>query len=293
MAKIIKITGGRYIGTSGENISQRRLKKMIDEELSREQRYRNQQVQLTPQSRTEGIIDESSLKQLRIFIWGAGGVGSRVELHMSPYCGEITCADFDKIDASNVQGGRTPYAAQDIGMLKVTALGEMILRKNPGITYTPIYRNYSDFSDDEIRQYAAMSDLMIWGIDDIEALLRGDELTHGQTMSLFPAGHVGIRSGHIAISRPGEACFRHILGVESAEEMQTLHREPGLGLDFEIIALWTVKVALALFSPATSELSRLFDENHNFIFINNRLSPEEYTRSIHREKHRTCPICNR
>ena len=133
---------------------------------------------------------------------------------------------------------------------------------------------------------------MIYAIDQIEALIWGDELTHGHTINLFPAGHEGVRTGHIAISRPGGTCFRHILGIESEGEMQQLHREPGLGLDFDMIALWAAKTALALLSLDSDEISQVFDRNHNFIFINNRISSEEQTRSIHRGKHKTCVICN-
>ena len=223
MRKIFKIAGGRYISTSGKDTSRQQLKKMIDGELSRENQYRHQDVDLSQQSRAQGIIDELRLKQFRVFIWGAGGVGSRVALHLARYCGEITCVDFDKVDAPNVRAGRTPYSESDIGTLKVKALGEMILRKNPAITYTPIYRNYGDFTDDEIVQYATMADIMIWGIDDVGALVRGDELTHGRTINLFPAGHEGIRTGHIAISRPGGTCFRHILGFEQQPRRPPQH----------------------------------------------------------------------
>jgi sulfur carrier protein ThiS adenylyltransferase len=92
-----------------------------------------------------GITD--ILKTKTVFIAGAGGLGSNLAA-MLARAGVINfhIADFDIVSAPNIN--RQNYYRDQIGMMKVSALKENLLRINPNINLTAIteklsYENYS------------------------------------------------------------------------------------------------------------------------------------------------------
>ena len=292
MARGIKIIGGRYIRRYRPVEGHAGLSGFIANEAERDRLYRTQHVDRSSASRISNIVDESVTGNIRAVVIGEGGIGGPLTYEIAPFCSEIVGIDNDKVGAPNVRGARTPFGEKDIGRYKVYVIGDQIRERNPNLRYIPFCKRFQDFSDDEIIHLAQTHDVFIYAVDGLQALFKGDALTHSHTLNIFPSGHRGVRSGHIAISRPGGTCLRHILGVESEQEMHTLHAEPGLGIDFKAITLWTVRIILALFSSEQYEISLTFNKRHNFIFISNRLTSDEQTRSIYREKHSTCELCN-
>ena len=70
------------------------------------------------------------LKNKKVFVAGAGGLGSNVCLMLvRAGVGNITVVDFDQVEASNLN--RQQYFKDQIGMSKVKALKENLLRINP------------------------------------------------------------------------------------------------------------------------------------------------------------------
>jgi sulfur carrier protein ThiS adenylyltransferase len=70
------------------------------------------------------------LKGKKVFVAGAGGLGSNVCVMLARAgIGHITVVDFDLVEASNLN--RQQYFRDQIGMPKVTALKENLLRINP------------------------------------------------------------------------------------------------------------------------------------------------------------------
>ena len=70
------------------------------------------------------------LKSKSVFVAGAGGLGSNVCVMLTRAgLGNITVIDFDCVEASNLN--RQQYFKDQIGMPKVSALKENLLRINP------------------------------------------------------------------------------------------------------------------------------------------------------------------
>jgi len=70
------------------------------------------------------------LRKKRIFIAGAGGLGSNVAISLvRAGVSDLIIADFDRIEPSNLN--RQQYFRDQVGMLKVDALKENLLRINP------------------------------------------------------------------------------------------------------------------------------------------------------------------
>ena len=72
------------------------------------------------------------LKGRHIFIAGAGGLGSNVAmLLVKAGANKLTIIDFDKIEPANIN--RQFYFRDQVGLIKVDALKENLLRINPDI----------------------------------------------------------------------------------------------------------------------------------------------------------------
>ena len=94
----------------------------------------------------KGMFDE--LKSKKVGIAGAGGLGSNIAATLiRSGIMNLTIADFDKVEASNLN--RQYYFYSHIGMNKVDALKEQLLKINPFAeikTYN-IYLNKDNFDD--------------------------------------------------------------------------------------------------------------------------------------------------
>ena len=77
------------------------------------------------------------LKGKSVFVAGAGGLGSNVCVMLTRAgIGHIVVVDFDLVEASNLN--RQQYFCDQLGMPKVQALKENLLRINPELKITAI-----------------------------------------------------------------------------------------------------------------------------------------------------------
>ncbi len=75
------------------------------------------------------------LKKACVGIAGAGGLGSNCAMALARIgIGELVIVDFDRIEESNLN--RQYYFTEQVGMKKVLALEENILKANPGVKVT-------------------------------------------------------------------------------------------------------------------------------------------------------------
>jgi sulfur carrier protein ThiS adenylyltransferase len=81
-------------------------------------------------SNPAGVTEQ--LRKKRVFIAGAGGLGSNVAISLvRAGVTDLTIADFDRVEPSNLN--RQQYFRDQVGMLKVDALKENLLRINPDL----------------------------------------------------------------------------------------------------------------------------------------------------------------
>jgi sulfur carrier protein ThiS adenylyltransferase len=81
-------------------------------------------------SNPPGVTEQ--LREKRVFIAGAGGLGSNVAISLvRAGVTDLTIADFDRVEPSNLN--RQQYFRDQVGMLKVDALTENLLRINPDL----------------------------------------------------------------------------------------------------------------------------------------------------------------
>jgi molybdopterin/thiamine biosynthesis adenylyltransferase/rhodanese-related sulfurtransferase len=106
-----------------------------------------------------GIANQEKLKQSRVLVVGAGGLGSPVLLYLAAAgVGHIGIVDFDVVDKTNLQR-QVLYTVEDIGQPKALVARQRLLALNPHIQVT-VYQQAltSDNALDIVSQYDVVAD---------------------------------------------------------------------------------------------------------------------------------------
>lgn len=110
-----------------------------------------------------GAAGQEKLKQAKVFVIGAGGLGSPLLLYLAAAgIGTIGIADDDTVDVTNLQR-QVLYTTADIGLSKAQQAREKLLAQNPTITVIAIRERITrDNILDLIRDY----DVIVDGTDN-------------------------------------------------------------------------------------------------------------------------------
>nr|NIP78184.1 molybdopterin-synthase adenylyltransferase MoeB [Gemmatimonadota bacterium]NIQ52558.1 molybdopterin-synthase adenylyltransferase MoeB [Gemmatimonadota bacterium]NIU72696.1 molybdopterin-synthase adenylyltransferase MoeB [Gammaproteobacteria bacterium]NIX43102.1 molybdopterin-synthase adenylyltransferase MoeB [Gemmatimonadota bacterium]NIY07264.1 molybdopterin-synthase adenylyltransferase MoeB [Gemmatimonadota bacterium] len=110
-----------------------------------------------------GEEGQRRLKEAKVLVVGAGGLGSPVSLYLAAAgVGTLGLVDFDDVDASNLQR-QVLYGESDLGRPKLEAAVERLRDLNPHIAVVPhAARLTSDNALDIIRDY----DIVVDGTDN-------------------------------------------------------------------------------------------------------------------------------
>ncbi|HEY8417763.1 MAG TPA: thiazole biosynthesis adenylyltransferase ThiF [Limnochordales bacterium] len=110
-----------------------------------------------------GGVGQQKLKDARVLIVGAGGLGSPAAFYLAAAgVGTIGIVDDDVVDLSNLQR-QILHRTQDVGRPKVESAVRALAELNPGVTVKP-YRMRLDASNvlDLVREY----DVVVDGVDN-------------------------------------------------------------------------------------------------------------------------------
>lgn len=152
-----------------------------------------------------GEQGQERLKRARVFIAGAGGLGSPVSIYLAVAgVGTITIGDFDKPDLSNLNR-QILYTDADIGKLKAETAAEKLRQLNPGIT---VSASVERLDENSIERIIGPVDLILDCLDNFDTryLLNDYSIRHG-----IPLIHGAIwgLSGQITfLNPPGTPCLR-------------------------------------------------------------------------------------
>lgn len=84
-----------------------------------------------------GLEGQRRLRQAKVLIVGAGGLGSPTALYLAAAgIGEIGLVDFDRVDLSNLQR-QVLYTTADVGERKIEAARQRLSAMNPGVRVVP------------------------------------------------------------------------------------------------------------------------------------------------------------
>src|ERR1700737_1966956 len=103
-------------------------------QLTREELVRYSRHILLPQVGEEG---QRALKQSRVLLVGAGGLGSPVALYLAAAgVGTLGLIDFDTVDLSNLQR-QILHGSAAVGSSKIDSARDRLLDINPNVTIDP------------------------------------------------------------------------------------------------------------------------------------------------------------
>ena len=109
---------------------------------------------------------QERLRHARVFIAGAGGLGSAVALYLTAVgVGRITLCDPDTVELSNLNR-QILYSTSDVGRQKVSAASERLVSLNPAAAIVPIRERIDTRSAPDL---IAAHDIAIDCLDTLEA----------------------------------------------------------------------------------------------------------------------------
>jgi molybdopterin-synthase adenylyltransferase len=176
---------------------------MID--FTEEQIERYSRHIILPEVGAEG---QSKLLESKVFMIGAGGLGSPVAYYLAAAgVGTIGIADADEVDMSNLQR-QIIHNEQRVGMPKVESARETIRALNPDVkVVTYNYRVDADNIRDIIRDY----DLVIDGCDNFPTRFLVNDACFFENKTLV-SGAMFRFEGQVATFKPNEdaegPCYR-------------------------------------------------------------------------------------
>ena len=103
-------------------------------ELSREEIERYSRHLMLPEV---GVDGQLKLKNARVLLVGAGGLGAPLALYLSAAgVGTLGLVDFDVVDRSNLQR-QVIHGSSDIGRQKIESAAASIAELNPNVQVSP------------------------------------------------------------------------------------------------------------------------------------------------------------
>ena len=120
-------------GACVDVLSRELARRAAERTLSKDEKSRYSRHLLLPEVGGEG---QRKLRSARVLIIGAGGLGSPVALYLAAAgVGTLGLADFDRVEASNLQR-QIIHGHADVGRPKVDSARERIEGLDPGVTVT-------------------------------------------------------------------------------------------------------------------------------------------------------------
>lgn len=155
-----------------------------------------------------GPAGQQKLKEAKIIVIGAGGLGSPVLFYLAAAgVGTLGIMDYDHVDITNLQR-QILHRTADVGRSKVESATEKLTALYPGIEIIPYdYKLTPENAPAILRDY----DFVIECCDNYDAkflindccVQLGIPFSHGAVLSM---------QGEITTYTPGQACYRCIFG---------------------------------------------------------------------------------
>ena len=180
-------------------------------------------------SRSAGLIENDALQKKRVLIIGLGSFGSQIAVELAKSAvGRFTFVDFDRLELHNI--ARHACYLKDVGRLKVDAVEELILGKNPcaEVQKLPIDVNAEVA---KVESAVAESDIVIIGTDNNKSrFLLSDIISRNRKIGIYGRANTRAEGGDVFVQRPGGPCYGCLVGNRafdvSAQEVSS--REAGL-----------------------------------------------------------------
>jgi molybdopterin/thiamine biosynthesis adenylyltransferase len=175
-------------------------------DLSKEEKVRYTRHLMLPDIGEEGQL---KLKQGKVLIVGAGGLGSPASLYLAAAgVGTIGLIDGDAVDRTNLQR-QVIHSTDRIGMAKVDSAANTLTRLNPNVKVVK-YHEY--LTVEKAVEVISNYDFVIDATDRSNAKFM---INDACVISGKPYSHGGVKlyEGHTFTYVPGSACLRCLFNI--------------------------------------------------------------------------------
>jgi molybdopterin/thiamine biosynthesis adenylyltransferase len=225
-------------------------------------------------SPVQGLLDLEWMVQRTVLLFGAGAVGGRNSILLAPYGLTQIVVDHDSVEHRNTIADRTLYTTGDVGRLKVVVLRDKITAAHTETRVVIHPRNVHHISATELHSLARQSDAAIVAIDEGPAMVHLNEVLYPELTVFYQGVHEQGKSGQIIITRPGTPCLKCCMNIQDGQEIETLHREPALGVHAAAVAQMTVQLLVQeLAARNGSELGAPLEPSVSILFLSHMASP--------------------
>jgi len=228
-------------------------------------------------------IGESGQQRLlaaRVFILGAGGLGSPAAMYLaSAGVGHLAIADFDHVDLSNLQR-QILHRTADLGRDKVASARDTIAALNPDVEVTALA--YAP-EDDELDEQVRLADVVVDACDNFESRFTLNRLCVANATPLVSAAAVRFE-GQVSVFDPRDPqapCYRCLYADDSGEGeacSQVGVLAPLLGIIGSVQAVETIKLIAGIGETLAGRVLML-----------DALSMEWRTLKLRKDP--ACPVC--
>jgi len=215
-----------------------------------------------------GPAGQAALRQKRILVVGAGGLGSPILLYLAAAgLGTLGIADNDQVSSSNLNR-QILYTSQDLGRSKALTAVQRVRALNPDVKAVPFEeRVLRDNGPKLVPGY----DLVVEASDNLETKALMNELCVEAGVPLV-WGAVERFQGQMGTYLPGHACRACVFPHLPAPGTYPLPAELGvLGATAGVIgaleAMEAIKVLLGIGQPLTDTILLWDGLNHSFEHI--------------------------
>jgi molybdopterin/thiamine biosynthesis adenylyltransferase len=233
--------------------------------------------------REMGGAGQKALRQAKILVVGAGGLGSPVLQYLAAAgVGTIGVIDDDMVDNANLQR-QVIHRDDDIGTAKVFSAQAAMIAQNPFIDVRPYQRR---LTDDIAAELIAEYDLVLDGCDNFETRYLVNKVCVERQTPLI-SGALTQWEGQLSVFDPakGTPCYQCIFPQAPAPELAPSCSEAGVigplpGVVGSMMAIEAVKVITGAGASLRGEMviyDGLYGEN----------------RKITLEPRADCPICSK
>ena len=224
---------------------------------------------------------QKKLKEARVLVIGAGGLGSPALLYLAASgVGTIGVIDADTVSASNLQR-QVIHRDADIGLPKVRSAQQAIAALNPHVTLRPYQR---PFDDSVAADLLADYDLILDGSDNFPTRYLSNRVAAEAGKPLI-SGALSQWEGQVAVFDParGTPCYQCLFPEAPAPGLAPSCAEAGVlsplpGVVGAMMAVEAVKLITGAGAPLRGEM-----------LIYDALWGE--TRKIALKRRPDCPVC--
>lgn len=152
-----------------------------------------------------GRAGQEKLKQARVFVAGAGGLGSPVTIYLAAAgLGTIRVADHDTVDASNLNR-QVLHWDEDVGRKKVASASEKLRRLNPHVKIEPLEET---ITEENAQALASGCDGIVDAMDNLDTRYILNKAAVELNIPFFHGAVRGLE-GRVMTVLPGKsACLR-------------------------------------------------------------------------------------